>query len=150
MDIKKLHLKFKDQDSPSVEGQIRWLQKQGFSSNQIDMAIIKVYGELDHEIIPIKCRQEKWINGIKVDEIVTFKPGNIEIGAEWKTEPIKTGWDFDQYLLESAKQIRTRELADQAAHVQEIVKDLKKQWENKNKIPILKRAAKATYRFMGG
>jgi len=47
MDFKQLHERFKDDDSPSVEGQIRWLQKQGFAQHQIEQAMISTYTEIE-------------------------------------------------------------------------------------------------------
>ena len=47
MDFKALHEKFKDENSPSVELQIRWLQKMGFQPHQVDQAMITVYSEIE-------------------------------------------------------------------------------------------------------
>jgi len=47
MDIKKLHERFKDDASPSVEVQIRWLKKIGFEPHHIDQAVITVYSEIE-------------------------------------------------------------------------------------------------------
>jgi hypothetical protein len=47
MDIKKLHEKYKDDASPSVELQIRWLKRIGFEPHQIDQAVIMVYSEIE-------------------------------------------------------------------------------------------------------
>ena len=47
MDFKKLHEKYKDDASPSVELQIRWLQRIGFKPHQVDQALITVYGEIE-------------------------------------------------------------------------------------------------------
>ena len=47
-----LHRKFKDHDSPSVEGQIRWLQKQGFAEHHIQQAMIALYNDIEQEKIP--------------------------------------------------------------------------------------------------
>jgi hypothetical protein len=49
MDIKKLHEKYKDDASPSVELQIRWLKKMGFEQHQIDQAMIIVYSEIEKD-----------------------------------------------------------------------------------------------------
>lgn len=46
MDLVKLHKSFKDVNSPSVEFQLRWLQKQGFSKDHIDKAILLGYTEI--------------------------------------------------------------------------------------------------------
>ena len=47
MDFKKLHEKYKDDASPSVELQIRWLQRIGFQPHQVDQALITVYTEIE-------------------------------------------------------------------------------------------------------
>ena len=47
MDFKKLHEKYKDEASPSVELQIRWLQRIGFQPHQVDQALITVYTEIE-------------------------------------------------------------------------------------------------------
>ena len=47
MDIKKLHEQYKDEASPSVELQIRWLRRMGFEQHQIDQAIITVYSDIE-------------------------------------------------------------------------------------------------------
>lgn len=47
MDFKKLHEQYKDEASPSVELQIRWLQRIGFQPHQVDQALITVYGEIE-------------------------------------------------------------------------------------------------------
>ena len=47
MDFKKLHERYKDETSPSVELQIRWLRRIGFQSHQVDQALITVYGEIE-------------------------------------------------------------------------------------------------------
>jgi hypothetical protein len=49
MDFKKLHERYKDDASPSVELQIRWLQKLGFQNHQIDQALITVYTEIERD-----------------------------------------------------------------------------------------------------
>lgn len=54
MNFKELHSKFKDDDSPSVEGQIRWLQKQGFDQHQIEQAMISTYTEIERSQITFK------------------------------------------------------------------------------------------------
>ena len=47
MDFNKLHEPYKDDASPSVELQVRWLQRLGFQPHQIDQALITVYGEIE-------------------------------------------------------------------------------------------------------
>jgi len=49
MDFKKLHERYKDEFSPSVELQIRWLQRIGFQPHQIDQALITVYTEIEQD-----------------------------------------------------------------------------------------------------
>jgi len=56
MDFKKLHEQYKDESSPSVELQIRWLQRIGFQAHQIDQAMITVYGEIERG-------EKKFFNG---------------------------------------------------------------------------------------
>ena len=41
-----LHAKFRDQDSASPQGQIKWLLKQGIPANVVDEAMISVYEEV--------------------------------------------------------------------------------------------------------
>jgi len=66
MDFKELHSKYKDEYSPSVEGQIRWLQKQGFAQHQIEQAMISVYTEIE--------RGEKdFKNGLELDQYLLEK-----------------------------------------------------------------------------
>jgi uncharacterized protein (DUF2132 family) len=97
MNIKELHERFKDDDSPSVEGQVRWLQKQGFAQHQIEQAMLKVYDEIDRGL-------------------VTF-------------EGDRKGFRLDQYLLQTAKQIRTEELSQQIKSIEDFHARLKAQWE---------------------
>lgn len=47
MNIKALHEKYKDDASPSVELQIRWLKRIGFEPHQIDQAMLTVYSEIE-------------------------------------------------------------------------------------------------------
>lgn len=49
MDFKKLHEKYKDEASPSIELQVRWLQRMGFQPHQIDQAMITVYSEIEKD-----------------------------------------------------------------------------------------------------
>lgn len=58
MDFRKLHEPYKDEASPSVELQIRWLQKMGFPPHQIDQAMIMVYGEIERGEITFKTGTE--------------------------------------------------------------------------------------------
>jgi uncharacterized protein (DUF2132 family) len=66
MDMKELHAKYKDENSPSVEGQVRWLQKQGFAQHQIEQAMIAVYTEIE--------RGEKdFKDGLELDQYLLEK-----------------------------------------------------------------------------
>ena len=66
MNFKELHAKFKDNDSPSVEGQIRWLQKQGFAQHQIEQAMISTYTEIERGQVIFK-------NGHELDQYLLNK-----------------------------------------------------------------------------
>jgi uncharacterized protein (DUF2132 family) len=61
MNFVDLHAKYKDENSPSVEGQIRWLQKQGFAQHQIEQAMIKVYMEIERD-------EKDFANGMALDQ----------------------------------------------------------------------------------
>lgn len=122
MDIKALHERFKDGDSPSVEGQIRWLQKQSFAQDQIDHAILKVYFDIERGCTPCK-----WNTGA---EVVYLSGDQPKSGEHWEGGPISTGHDLDQYLLKVAKDIRTKELSDKVASIGEQVTKMKNQWED--------------------
>lgn len=66
MNFTELHAKYKDDDSPSVEGQIRWLQKQGFAQHQIEQAMIATYAEIE--------RGEKdFTSGLELDQYLLNK-----------------------------------------------------------------------------
>ena len=122
MDIKALHEKFKDNDSPSVEGQIRWLHNQGFTQDQIDQAIIAVYFDIERGIVP-----NKWVRG---NEVVYLLPTDPRPNENWSGEPITKGFDLDQYLLKVSKEIRTKELSDKVAAIGVQVSKMKAQWES--------------------
>jgi len=66
MNFVELHSKFKDDDSPSVEGQVRWLQKQGFAQHQIEQAMISVYMEIERNEANFK-------NGFELDQYLLEK-----------------------------------------------------------------------------
>lgn len=104
MDITKLHEKFKDHDSPSVEGQIRWLQKQGFLQNQIDQAMISVYTDVENKKV-------------------------LYLNAQIA----KSGWDFDQVLLKAAKKVRTEDLTAIIKNIERFEADMKYKWEKEQK-----------------
>jgi hypothetical protein len=121
MDIKAILANFTSEKEFTVEGQIRWLQKQGFTQDQIDHAILKVYFDLERGCIPCK-----WNTGAEV----VYMPGDQpKSGEHWEGGPISTGNDLDQYLLKTAKDIRTKELSDKAAALGDLVAKMKSQWE---------------------
>jgi len=70
MDFVALHLKYKDSDSPSVEGQIRWLQKQGFAQAQVEQAMISVYDEIERG-------EATFSNGHELDQYLLKKAKSI-------------------------------------------------------------------------
>jgi hypothetical protein len=49
MDFKALHEPYKDEASPSVEVQIKWLKKLGIPDHVIDQAMITVYTEIEQK-----------------------------------------------------------------------------------------------------
>lgn len=61
MNFKELHAKFADDDSPTVEGQIRWLQKQGFAPHHIEQAMMGLY-------ISIERGEKTFTNGKELDK----------------------------------------------------------------------------------
>ncbi len=61
MNFKELHRKHADKDSPTVEGQIRWLQKQGFPQHQIDQGMITVYSEIER-------KEKDFKSGLELDQ----------------------------------------------------------------------------------
>ena len=134
MDINKLHEQFKGDDSPSVEGQIRWLQKQGFGQHQIDQAMIQLYKALDHGEIPQVCNR---LDG-KNERVYRLKGETQKVGR-WDVRKIKDGFELDQVLLELAKRVRTEELGVIVKNVEKFEHDMRKRWEKANKIPIWKR-----------
>ena len=121
MDIKALLEGFTDLKDHSVEGQIRWLQKQGFTQDQIDQAILAVYFDIERGVLP-----NKWVRG---NEVVYLLPTDQRPNENWNGEPISGGNDLDQYLLKVAKGIRTKELADKVAAIGVQVSKMKSQWE---------------------
>ena len=135
MDIKKLHEKWKDDDCPSVEGQIRWLQKQGFGQHQIDQAMMMLYKALDHGEIPQICKRLDVENG----ETVYRLKGERQKVGRWDIRDIKNGYELDQVLLELARRVRTDELAAMVKNIEKFEHDMRKKWEKANKIPIWKR-----------
>ena len=113
MNIIKLHEKFKDHDSPSVEGQIRWLQKQGFMQSQIDQAMISVYTDIER---------------------------GVELYFEGKV--IDSGWALDQVLLKAAKVARTKDLTSVIKNIEKFEYDMRNRWETDKKKGFFKRVFK--------
>lgn len=93
MDFIQLHAKYKDDDSPSVEGQIRWLQKQGFVNHQIEQAMITVYSEIERGEIDFK-------NGAELDHYLLERAKRIR--TEELTEHIKKMEHFVNSLRQQA------------------------------------------------
>ena len=137
MNFKELHTKFKDDDSPSVEGQIRWLQKQGFAQHQIEQAMIAAYTEIEMGRIPNCWSMLVQKNGgERIDR--KYLPADYNSpGHKWKSRPIKNGFEFDQFLLENAKKVRTDELSVMLKNMQQFEKKLKKKWSSQ--VPWYKR-----------
>ena len=135
MDIKKLHEQFQDDDSPSVEAQIRWLQKQGFGQHQIDQAIMTLYKALDHGEIPQVCQRIDIEDKVKIYRL----KGETQKVGRWDVRKIKNGFELCQVLLELARRIRTKELSDTIKNIESFEHDMRKRWEKANKIPIWKR-----------
>lgn len=134
MDIKALHDKFKDDHSPSVEGQIRWLQKQGFAQHHIEQAMAEMYSDIERGELPI-C-YERTANG--VDEALYFPKDINPPGKDYTARPIANGWDIDQALLDYSKRVRTEELGAILANIERFEKKMRKKWINQ--VPWYKRA----------
>lgn len=125
MEMKVLHERWKDNDSPSVEGQIRWLQKQGFAQHHIEQAMIGVYGDIDFGKVPMVYR--------KGDEIIYRLSKDAPPDERWQGAEIKTGNDLDQVILMAAKQARTDELSAQIAHMEQFMEKLRQKWAEEQK-----------------
>lgn len=121
MDIKAIHAKFQDRPDHTIEGQMRWLEKQGFTRDQIDEAMLSVYFDLERGVIPCK-----WNTGT---EVVYFSGDTPKSGEHWEGGPIDNSHDLDRYLLKVAKDIRTKEYSDKARRLGEQVAKMKSQWE---------------------
>lgn len=97
MNFKALHTKYKDNDSPTVEGQIRWLQKQGFGQHQIDQAMITVYTEVERGEKDFKNGNDldqhllETAKKIRTDELTTY----ITKLEEFESK-LKKKWEEDQ------------------------------------------------------
>lgn len=70
IDFEALHKKFRDNDSASPQGQIRWLLKQGFAPNIVDEAMLMVYEE-------VKVGKE-FINGFEFDQYLLLKARELQ------------------------------------------------------------------------
>ena len=140
MDIEKLHEKFQDKDSPSIEGQVRWLQKQGFLQNHIDQAMIQVYGDIERGHAPWVF--SKTIKDHKDTERVVKEYRLFDFPIEesgWIQEPITNGWDLDQVILAVAKRARKKDLKSIVLNMQKFESDLRKKWEKEKALEQSKR-----------
>jgi len=143
MNIQILHKMFRDDDSPSVEGQIRWLQKQGFLQNQIDQAMITMYTDIERGEMPIVfTKTESDANGgeetLKEYRLYNSHP----LKPPWKGSPIKSGWDLDQTLLMVAKAARTKDLTTIIKNIEKFEATMKAKWEKGKKKGLFKRLFK--------
>ena len=121
MDIKAIHDAFTQEKDNTIEGQMHWLKKQGFTEDQMNHAILEVYFDLERGCIPCK-----WNTGAEV----VYLPGDQpKSGEHWEGGPISTANDLDQYLLKVAKVIRTKELTDKAVALGGLISKMKSQWE---------------------
>ena len=130
MNLKELHERFKDNDSPSVEGQIRWLQKQGFAQHQIQQAILMVYSAIKRNEIPFVFHKKEERPDGGVDSIRVFGlEETTKPGEEWSMREIVSGEELDNCLLWKAKGVRTAELTSMVRKMEEFELDLRKKWE---------------------
>lgn len=141
MDFNGLHAQYTDDDSPSVEGQIRWLQKQGFQQHQIEQAMLTVYTELDQGRVPVR-----WKNVAKDGdgrEVIlrkySFAGHEAPTKQHWEKRPIKGGYELDQVLLEYAKKVRTDELSAMVRNMETFEENLKRKWKKQYSKPWYKR-----------
>jgi len=140
MDIIKLHEDFKDDDSPSVEGQIRWLQKQGFLQNQIDQALITVYGDIERGETPMVFTRLQTGKGGKKNILKVYRLySEPKPGSPWHGDPIENGWDLDQTLLRTAKTARTKDLSAVIKNIEKFEADLRAKWEKDRRRSFFKR-----------
>jgi len=132
MDMKKLHEKYLDEGSPSVEAQIRWLQKMQFAEHHIKQTMIIVYSELEANEIP-----KVWKKNIGTPKeerkYLSAKDTYLNREKVWSGKDISTGDDLCQYLLEVAKRIRTKELTALVGTIEKFEADMRKKWENDQK-----------------
>jgi hypothetical protein len=130
MDIKALLASYTSEKEFTVEGQIRWLQKQGFTQDQIDQAILTVYFDLERGVLPNKwSRTASNTSAGPITELVYFAGDQPKPNVDWEGGPISGGNDLDQYLLKVAKDLRTKELSDKAQQLGVLVAKMKSQWE---------------------
>lgn len=143
MKIIKLHEQFKDDDSPSVEGQIRWLQKQGFLQNQIDQAMISVYSDIERNQLPIVFTKVAVGPDGGKKTLKTYRlHGSQSPGRPWTGAAITCGWDLDQTLLMAAKMARTKDLSAVVKNIEKFEADMKAKWVKANKKGLFKRLFK--------
>lgn len=141
MDIKLVHEQFKDNHSPSVEGQIRWLQKQGFAEHQIQQAMIAVYGDIERGELPLVYSREVATpdGGKKMERLYHLFSDAGPGGDRYDKNPIQNGWDLDQIILEVAKRYRTDDLNSMLKNIEKFEANMKEKWvkeqERKNKKP---------------
>ena len=134
MDIKALHEKFKDEDSPSVQGQIRWLQKQGFMEHQINNAMLSVYSDIEAGKIPVVYTREEVHPDGKTHILKKYQlKDQPHPGEGWSIREIRTGWDLDQVILEEAKRFRTQDLTAIVRNIEQFESDLRAKWEAEQK-----------------
>jgi hypothetical protein len=97
MDFKKLHERYKDDASPSVELQIRWLQRIGFQPHQIDQAMITVYTEIEQDKKTFKDGSELNLYLKDVAVKVRSEELNVYITNLEKFEAkMRAKWEADQ------------------------------------------------------
>jgi len=141
MEFKKLHEQFKDDDSPSVEGQVRWLQKQGFAQHQIEQAMIATYTELEHGDIPVRWKNvaKDGDGNEKVERRYSLADHSPPTKQTWDKREIKNGFELDQVLLEMAKKARTDDLNAMVKNMETFEKGLKKKWAKAESRPWYKK-----------
>lgn len=138
MNLKELHKQFKDDDSPSVEGQYRWLERQGFTPDQIERGIIEAYTELENGQIPTRwTRTMKTAEGKDVVEVKFGPKGKTPKGANWKGEPIKNGFELDQFIMEMARLARHNDLRMKVKGLELFEQKLRAKWSKQ--VPWYKR-----------
>lgn len=132
MGFKDLHEQYKDDDSPSVEGQVRWLQKQGFQQTQIEQAMLMVYTELENNKTPKRWkRTSQHADGKEVIERAYLPNEHKGPGPGWNSRDIKNGFELDQFLLEAAKKVRTEELNQMVSNLEKFKAKLESDWKKR-------------------